>query len=506
MAIKLLLRIGALTAAAAAILTLGLAGSAHAERPGFYSHPSIDSGSPAVGSTLLGNNGSIKCEPACQADGPEPSRPGVFYEWVSCNAPTVAGSDRPTGGMPDEPRPCAGGVLRQGPLTSGNNGTRYTVRADDAGRWIQLHVIATNYDCGEWNYSNGSRECRYSTAHGYSATIGPIGGSAAPPPPPPPSAGPLGPPNMKAYPTTSGLAKEGQTLSSAPGSWTDSPTTYAYQWKRCAPEFDPCSPISGATGATYALTADDVGNRVQVLVTATNAKGSNSAASFPSEIVATSAVAPANTVLPAIGGIAEERQTLTASPGTWTGTEPIGYAFQWLRCSTALGGCSQIAEATQPTYELTHEDLGSRLVVTVTATNRGGAGTATSERTEHVLGAKPRPGADRLPVEEIEASNGLMLASVRVAPAKLRPRGSVAVTVRVTDRRGFLIEGAHVTVSGPRGVAGGASSSNAAGVALVRVRVGAKLPKSIVLTVTASSPDDPEVTVTKAVRVPVALG
>lgn len=502
---KLLLRVGALTAAAAAILTLGLAGSAHAERPGFWSNPSIDSGSPEVGSTLLGNNGAIKCDPGCDPAGPEPSTPGIYYEWVSCNAPTVAGSDRPTGGMPDEPRPCAGGVLRQGPKTGGENGNKYIVRAEDSGRWIQLHVIATNYDCGHPR-SDGSYECRYSTAHGYSATIGPIGGSAAPAPPPPPSAGPLGPPNLKAYPTTSGLAKEGQTITSAPGSWTDSPTGFAYQWKRCAPEFEPCAPIAGATGATYVLTAEDVGSRVQVLVTASNAKGSNSAASFPTEIVATSAVAPANTALPTIAGIVEDRQTLTASPGAWTGTEPIGYAYQWQRCSTALNGCAPIAEATQPTYVVTQEDLGSRFVVTVTATNRGGTGTATSERTEHVVSAKPRPGADRLPVEEVDGSNDLRVAKVSVAPAKLRPRGSVLVTVRVTDRRGFLIEGAGVTVSGPRGVAGGEASSNAAGVARVRVRAGKKPPASVLLVVTASSPEDPAVTDRKTVRVTVSHG
>jgi hypothetical protein len=489
-------------AAAAAVLTLGLAAPAGAERPGFWSNPSIDSGSPEVGSTLLGNNGSTKCEPGCEPAGPEPSRPGIYYEWVSCNAPTSGGADRPTGGMPDDPRPCAGGVLRQGPTTGANGGNKYTVRGEDAGRWIQLHVIATNYDCGHPRL-DGSYECLYSTAHGYSTTIGPVGGSAAAPPPPPaPSAGPLGPPNMTVYPTTSGLAKEGETITSAPGSWSNSPTSYTYQWKRCAAAFEPCSTISGATGSKYVLTADDVGSRVQVLVTASNGKGSNSAASFPTEIVATSAVAPANTALPAITGILEDRQTVTASSGTWTGTDPIAYAYQWLRCNTSLNGCAPIAEATQPTYVLTTEDLASRLVVTVTATNRGGTATATSAVTGHVVNAQPRAGADRLQVEEVDSR--LKVASVRVAPTKLRPRGRVVVTVKVTDRRGFLIEGANVRVSGPRGVVGGATASNVNGIAVIRVRAGAKVPKSVVLTVTASKPGDTTATVTKTVRVAVA--
>jgi hypothetical protein len=489
--------------AVAALLILCLAGSAAAERPGWYSDPSV-SGSADVGAILTASDGGLRCVPGCAPDGPEPSRAGVLFEWVSCSGASSSGSDRPTGGMPDERRPCPGGVSRG---AAAANATSYTVRPDDSGRWIQLHVVATNYDCGEWNYSTGTRECNYSTAHGYSATIGPIGGSAAAPPPPPaPSAGPAGAPNMTVYPTTTGLAKEGETIASAPGSWTDSPTTFAYQWKRCAAAFEPCAPISGATGARYVLTADDVGSRVQVLVTASNPRGSNSAASFPTEIVATSAVAPANTALPTITGIAEDRQTLTAAPGTWTGTQPMGYAYQWQRCSTGLGGCAPISGATQSTYVLTREDLAGRLVVSVTASNRAGAGTATSGRTGHVLAAKPRAGSDRLAIEEIDSPNRLVLASVRLGTAKLRPRGRTTVTVRVTDRRGFLIEGASVRVSGPRGVAGGTAATNTTGVATIGLRTGAKLPRSVVLTVSVSKRDEPALTVTKFVRVPVKLG
>jgi hypothetical protein len=496
-----LVRVGALAALTAAILTLGIAGQARAERPGWYSNPSII-GSAEVGAVLTASDGGLRCDPGCVPDGPDPSRPGIYFEWVSCPSATSGGSDAPAGGLPDQRRPCPGGVSRSG--TPSKTATTYTVRPEDGGRWLQLHIVATNYDCGHPR-SDGSVECRYSSAEGYSSTVGPIGGTATPPPPPPPpSAGPAGPPNLRSYPRTSGLAKEGETISSSPGSWTDSPTSFVYQWKRCAATFEPCSAIVGATGATYVLTADDVGSRVQVLVTASNAKGSNSAASFPTEIVATSAVAPANAAPPTITGIVEDRQTLTASPGMWTGTEPIGHAYQWLRCSTKLGGCAPIADANQATYLLTREDLGSRLVVTVTASNRGGTGTATSARTEHVVAAKPRPGADRLPVEEVDSPNRLRIASVRVAPAKLRPRGSATLTVLVTDRRGFLIEGADVRVAGRRGVTGGSTASDTSGVAVLRVRAGARLPRSVVLTVTASNPDDPGTAVTKTVRLAVA--
>jgi hypothetical protein len=312
---------------------------------------------------------------------------------------------------------------------------------------------------------------------------------------------------MTAHPTTTGLAKEGEKLTAAPGSWTASPTSYTYQWKRCAPEWEPCEPIAGATGQTYTLTTDDVGKRVQVLVTASNAKGSNSAASLPTDVVATSAVAPANTALPTIAGEVEDRQTLTASPGTWTGTDPITYTYQWLRCSTKLAGCAPIEGATNATYAVVRDDLAARLAVTVTATNRGGTATVTSARTTHVVPAKPRPGADRLPVAEITGSNGLVVSEARASTAPVKPRGAVMVTVRVTDRRGFLIEGAQVTVSGPRGaiVRGVTVSTASDGTVRVRLRAGAKLPKGrLVLTITVAKPGETTPSATKRVAVKVA--
>ena len=50
--------------------------------------------------------------------------------------------------------------------------------------------------------------------------------------------------------------------------------------------------------------------------------------------------APVNTVLPALSGTPQQGSQLTASQGTWTGTQPITFAYQWLRCTT---GCSRPA-------------------------------------------------------------------------------------------------------------------------------------------------------------------
>jgi hypothetical protein len=96
-----------------------------------------------------------------------------------------------------------------------------------------------------------------------------------------------------------------------------------------------------------------------------------------------------NTVAPSISGTAQDGQTLTASQGSWTGTQPISYAYQWQRCDSGGANCSNIASATSTTYTLTSADVGSTLVVSVTATNTAGQATASSSPSAVVAAAPP---------------------------------------------------------------------------------------------------------------------
>jgi hypothetical protein len=114
-----------------------------------------------------------------------------------------------------------------------------------------------------------------------------------------------------ALPVISGTATQGQRLSTTNGTWTNSPTSYAYQWRRCDSAGNNCSNISGATSSTYTLVYADAGSTLRVVVTATNAYGSGAATSaqYPASGTVTG-LAPVNTVLPVISGTATQGQTL----------------------------------------------------------------------------------------------------------------------------------------------------------------------------------------------------
>ena len=86
-------------------------------------------------------------------------------------------------------------------------------------------------------------------------------------------------PSNTSLPVVSGSAVQGQTLSTSIGSWSGSPTGYAYAWQDCDSSGNSCTNISGANTANYAVTGSDVAHTVRSVVTATNTSGSVSATS-----------------------------------------------------------------------------------------------------------------------------------------------------------------------------------------------------------------------------------
>jgi hypothetical protein len=94
-------------------------------------------------------------------------------------------------------------------------------------------------------------------------------------------------------PTVSGTPQQGKMLVADNGSWTHSPSSYAYAWLRCDKIGGSCSTIGGATAKKYTLTSVDVANTLRFRVVATNSGGSTTATSVPTGVVAAPAAAPA---------------------------------------------------------------------------------------------------------------------------------------------------------------------------------------------------------------------
>src|SRR5262249_20804699 len=102
------------------------------------------------------------------------------------------------------------------------------------------------------------------------------------------------------------------------------------------------------------------------------------------------ALAPENAIAPSISGEPFIGETLSARPGRWSGLPPLTYSYQWQRCDASGEGCIGIAEATEATYTLTETDSGATIKVVVTASNREGAGSSTSEATPEIsVGTAP---------------------------------------------------------------------------------------------------------------------
>jgi hypothetical protein len=240
---------------------------------------------------------------------------------------------------------------------AGATSTTYALASSDVGSTMRVRVTATN---------------SYGSVTADSAATATVVATPTPP-------------TNVVPPAISGSAQDGQSLSGSAGVWNGStPMTDAYQWRRCDSAGAACADITGATGSSYLLRPGDVGSRLRVVVTATNSMGSGTASSAAGGVV--SAVAPASTAAPAITGPAQQGQTLNAGTGTWSGTPPITFAYQWRRCDTGGSNCMDVVGAATASYSPTVLDLGSTLRVAVTATNAGGSSTAVSDPTAVVSG------------------------------------------------------------------------------------------------------------------------
>ncbi len=181
----------------------------------------------------------------------------------------------------------------------------------------------------------------------------------------------------------------GDILFASAGTWTGSfPMTFAYSWTKCPaadPVNGPCVAIPGATLSFFTVPASLYGLRIRVRVTATNSAAVVAQTSAATEIV--SATAPSLSVTPPIQGQNIVDQTLSVGTGTWRGSTPLAYTYQWKRCNPVgdLASCTPISLATKSTYVPTTADIGFSLRVYITATNPAGASTGFTNHTFPVV-------------------------------------------------------------------------------------------------------------------------
>jgi hypothetical protein len=205
---------------------------------------------------------------------------------------------------------------------------------------------------------------------------------------------------------------EGRILTATQGTWYGTaPLKYSYQWQRCdAASGVTCVNIAGATARTYTAVSADVGSRLQIVEKATNSAG-RSAQTAQTGIVVVGT--PINRSAPRISGPAQTGQTLTVAPGTWVGTMPISYAYQWRRCDSSGAHCGPrlAAPSPVPNYAVQAGDLGHSLVAYVTATNSVGSSSVHSRPTAVITAATPAPPT---------SGPGHPGGTVKVSPAKIR--------------------------------------------------------------------------------------
>jgi hypothetical protein len=296
----------------------------------------------------------------------------------------------------------------------------YDLTSDDVGFAIEVEVTASN-DVGS-----------------ASARSGPTAVVEEPP-------ANISPPTISGISSASGVPKDGDELTATTGTWSGSAVYqyeegfgFEYRWLRCDTSGKNCADIPGATDSSYDLTADDVGSTIEVEVTASNDVGSASARSDPTPVVEepTASNSP-----PTISGTARDGETLSASHGSWDGTPPIAYAYQWLRCDASGTDCSDIPGATDRTYTLGHDDVGSTIRVEVTATNAVDSVSANSDPTEVCSSNDQRNCSGRPDAHRCGGNLGRDSANLLCLPvAALRRRGRARVH-RYPGRRRSLLHG-----------------------------------------------------------------
>ena len=119
-----------------------------------------------------------------------------------------------------------------------------------------------------------------------------------------------------------------------------------------------------------------------------------------------SAAPPVSLTPPSVSGDPVDGGTLTVDPGTYSGTGPIDYEYEWQRCNADGTNCVEIAGETGSSYILGPDDIGHTVVAVVTAGNAGGETRETSPSSPVVEAAPPHDTVAPVITGDVDARRG----------------------------------------------------------------------------------------------------
>jgi hypothetical protein len=258
-------------------------------------------------------------------------------------------------------------------------------------------------------------------------------------------------------PTINGTPIVGSVLTCDPGTWSNTPTSYTYQWLRMRNDSFPFSGLTaylyddggppvivGTNAATYTLVSGDAGKKIRCVVTASNASGAGVPAVTAKTALITLAgaavtfakptIASVGTVTPAVVGAVAFARPAIASTGTMT---PV--AGQVMFARPAIAG---VATVTAPF-----------LTVAFAAPTIAGVGTmvAVSSAPSNPTPGNGASGVSRTPTVSFTAAPG---ATCLVYFSPLRrpwPRPPTSRAYDIGNPAGMPSRSA-IAVEGPSGV------------------------------------------------------
>jgi hypothetical protein len=177
-------------------------------------------------------------------------------------------------------------------------------------------------------------------------------------------------------------AYEGTALTGVPGVWgpaAPNAPKLTYSWLTCDLNGNNCNAIANTNSLTYTPTHDENVNHNTLVfaVTGMNPDGTQTVQSAPTAVV-TLPPPPIDNMPPTISGVDAPGKTLTANPGTWTGSGLKPFQYQWETCTSSdISSCTNV-NATNGTGQMYNTDptLANYYVrVTVSATDSFGQNT-----------------------------------------------------------------------------------------------------------------------------------